>query len=608
MQREARRAVRELGVAHHLLGVLGEAVHPVIPDAVRELLLLAPKHLRGEVRVVGGVERLAQQVLLQERVAVLVLLRDVDHLLRGVGVHGVVAHRLRQKRRAHLDAPRHRALVGAEHVPLVQARRLALALLVELLLGGRLVEVQVPAEQLVRALAGEHHLEPHALDPAAQQVHRHGRAHLLERLEVVHHVGQRIQRLLGREVDLVVHGAELVRHLLRGREVGRALDADAERVHGLGRAERVGRLRLVAHGDGGDERRIQPAGQEHGVRDVRHEAVLDRLNHRLAELAVVRPARGHVRVVHHPLRVVPARERALRLARRAHVVVPGGEDLVSRDAGVVHERLHLAGEPHGAVLAVRDVARDLAHVVAPGDDRAVALVLDHVREHPVELAHKLGAHLLVEVADNLAVALVRAHDAVLLAERLVVVNFAVADKGGELRLWVDVQGLVPVRPGRDDGQPLVHEEGLRAVRFVHGDIHVVRIRPAVADALDQVVHPLAVTLGVAGEADDGEDAAHRPFLSTFLSTGSPSSRGGRLKDSFCGFRDERGVAGRGVSRTVEEWHLRRHPRSERLRGRETAADDDTRTRADAACAVVRLGVGRRDAAVRLSRDCRRRGA
>ena len=616
MQREARRAVRELGVAHHLLGVLGEAVHPVIPDAVRELLLLAPKHLRGEVRVVGGVERLAQQVLLQERVAVLVLLRDVDHLLRGVGVHGVVAHRLRQKRRAHLDAPRHRALVGAQHVPLVQPRGLTLALLVELLLGGRLVEVQVPAEQLVRALTGQNHLEPHALDPAAQQVHGHRRAHLLERLEVVHHVGQRVQSFFRREVDLVVHGAQLVSHLLRRREVGRALDADAERVHRLGRAERVGGLRLVPHGDGGDEARVQPARQQNGVRDIRHEAVLHGVDHCFSQFSQVGLTRGDVVIVNHPLRVVPARERALRLARLSDVVVPGGKDLVSRDSGVVHQRLHLAGEPHGPILAVRDVARDLTHVVSAGDDRAVALVLDDVREHPIELAHEFGAQLFVQVADDLAVALVRADDAVLLAERLVVVNLAVADEGGELRLGVDVQRLVPVRPGRDDGQPLVHHEGLRAVRLIHGDVHVVGIRPAMADALGQVVHALAVTLGVAGEADDGEDAAHRPL--TFLT--SRSVRDSRLCVArACGarlvllqFRDERtgsgerrarvSLTGRGAAPTGA-----RAVRASR--GHETKTPPAmTRTRADAARAVVRLGVGRRDAAVRLSRDCRRRVA
>mmetsp|Transcript_2417 Transcript_2417/g.9450 ORF Transcript_2417/g.9450 Transcript_2417/m.9450 type:complete len:256 (+) Transcript_2417:880-1647(+) len=255
---------------------------------------------------------------------------------------------------------------------------------------------------------------------------------------MVHDVGKRVQRFFRREVNLVVHGAELVRHLLRVQKVGRALDADAERVHGLGRAEGVGGGRFVPHGDARDERRIQTAGEEHGVRNVRHEAVLDSLHDRLAELFIVSLFCRDVLVVHHPLGVVPPRERALGLPGLAHVVVPGGEDLVPRDTGIVDERLHLAGEPHGAILAVRDVARDLAHVVAPGDDRAVALVLDDVREHPVELSDEFRAHLLVEVADDLAVALVGADDAVLLAERLVVVNLAVADERRELGFGVDV--------------------------------------------------------------------------------------------------------------------------------------------------------------------------
>ena len=50
---------------------------------------------------------------------------------------------------------------------------------------------------------------------------------------------------------------------------------------------------------------------------------------------------------------------------------------------------------------------------------------------------------------------------------------------------------------------------LRPRGVVHGDVHRVRIRPAVPDALHQVIHPLAVAFGVAGQADHGENAAHR---------------------------------------------------------------------------------------------------
>ena len=187
--------------------------------------------------------------------------------------------------------------------------------------------------------------------------------------------------------------------------------------------------------------------------------------------------------------------------------MPRGENLVLGDARVVHQRLHLGGEPHAAVLTVGDVAGDLTHVIATRHDGAVASVLDDKREHAVELADKLGAVLLVEVADDLAVGLVGGLDVVLLAECLVVVDLAVADEGGVVGL-VGVQGLVSVGAGGDDGEALVHHERLRAGRLVDADVHVVRVGTAVADALGEAIHALTVQRGVAREAEDGEDPAH----------------------------------------------------------------------------------------------------
>ena len=499
-------AVGELLVAHHLVGVVLEAVDPVVADAVGELLLLAPEHLVGEVRLVGGVESLAEEVLLEKRVPVLVRLVHADHLLLRVGVHGVVAHLLGQERGANLDAPRHGGLVRAKDVPLVQAGGLPGALLVELRGGGSLVEVEVAAEELVRALAGEHHLEPVALDGARQQVHRHGRADLLERLEVPDDIRERVERLLGGEVDLVVDGAEGVGHLPGGDEIGRALDADGEGMHGLVRAEGVLGLLLVPHRDGGDEGGVEAAGEEHRVRNVRHQAILHRVDDGLPELGVVRLAIGDVLHVGHPLRVVPADHLALGLTLLADVVVARWENLVLGDSRVVDQGLHLAGEPHAAVLTVGDVAGNLAHVVAARHDGARLAILDDEREHPVELADEFGSVLLVEVTDDLAVALVLGHDVVLLAEVLVVVDLAVGDEGGVVRR-VGVERLLTRRAGRDDGEALVDHVRLLTV-LLDGNVHLVRVRAAVANALGQSVHSLPVVQRVAREAEDGEDAAH----------------------------------------------------------------------------------------------------
>ena len=97
---------------------------------------------------------------------------------------------------------------------------------------GRLVEVQVAAEHLVRALAGEHHLDAHGPDAARHQVHRRRRADGgdVVGLQVVDHVGQRVQPFLHGEVELVVHGADVLGHLAGRRQVRRALQPDGEGV------------------------------------------------------------------------------------------------------------------------------------------------------------------------------------------------------------------------------------------------------------------------------------------------------------------------------------------------------------------------------------------
>ena len=66
----------------------------------------------------------------------------------------------------------------------------------------------------------------------AMQVHRRrgaDRRHVV-RLEVVDHVGQRVEPLLHGEVEFVVLRADVRGGRPRGREVGRAFEPDRERV------------------------------------------------------------------------------------------------------------------------------------------------------------------------------------------------------------------------------------------------------------------------------------------------------------------------------------------------------------------------------------------
>ena len=95
---------------------------------------------------------------------------------------------------------------------------------------GRLVEVEVAREDLVRALPAQHHLAARGLEPPGQQEHGGGGAHGrdVEGLEVVDDVRDGVEALLGGEGEAVVAGADVLGHLLRSGYVRAALEADAE--------------------------------------------------------------------------------------------------------------------------------------------------------------------------------------------------------------------------------------------------------------------------------------------------------------------------------------------------------------------------------------------
>mmetsp|Transcript_11166 Transcript_11166/g.35629 ORF Transcript_11166/g.35629 Transcript_11166/m.35629 type:complete len:355 (-) Transcript_11166:755-1819(-) len=270
VDREAVLAVGPLQVGDLLLGLVAEAVDPRVAHAVRKLLLLAPEHLVGQVWVLWGVEGLAQDVLFN-RAALLVAGAHLAHLDLGVEVHDVVKELAVEEGHAGLDAKGAHGLVGAQAVKVVQVLELVDGLLVELLLVGGLVEVEVAAERLVGALAGEHHLDAHRLDLAAHEEHGGGGADGgdIVGLEVVDDVVDGVHALLHGEGEAMVRGAEKVGHLLGRGQVGGALEADAERVH----ARPVHGLLGVAGGHAGDERGVKTTAEEHAPRHVAHHAL-----------------------------------------------------------------------------------------------------------------------------------------------------------------------------------------------------------------------------------------------------------------------------------------------------------------------------------------------
>lgn len=311
-----------LGVLHHLVGnvelsVVLEGIDPPVADTVRELLLLAPEDLVGKVglsaRVVRGIERLAKDIFLKPLLG--------DHLIRGIDVHGNLEELLVQEWNAGLKTPCGSRLVGAQAVGKMEVLDATDALLVESLLVGSSVEVEVSTKDLIAALARENHLDTHGLDLAGKQIHggRGTDGGDVVGLEVVDNIRQRIKTLLNSEGHDVMLGAEKLGDLERRNVVGGAGETDREGVelgkegHGrqlvlivdtdkalalvkvLGCGLRSSRSLLselpqpqtLALGDRGDQGRVETTGKQNTVGNLGHETFPNGLLEGLTEKLVV---------------------------------------------------------------------------------------------------------------------------------------------------------------------------------------------------------------------------------------------------------------------------------------------------------------------------------
>ena len=413
-----------LGVLHHLvgnleLGLVLEGVDPSVSDTVGELLLLAVEDVVGEVGTLGlvlGVEGLAEDVLLEPVLG--------DHLLLGIDVHGNLEELLVEEGHTGLKTPSGGGLVGAQAVGQVEVLDATDALLVELLLVGSAVEVEVTAEDLVRALTRENHLDAHGLDLARKEVHggRGTDGGDIVGLEVVDDIGKRVKTVLNSEGHDVVLGAEELGDLKGGLVVGGAGETDGEGVE-LGK-ESDGRelvviidtdetLTLVLSLGGGllvvglllselpeaerlplgnssNQRRIETTGKKDTIGNLSHQTFPDGLLKSLTENLEVERSLG-------ALLLIPPRglEVTGGLASQAVENVAGRESL-NLVANRV-EGLELGGEVDGTGLlgVVALVEGGDTDGVAGGDRTVLLLVVENEREHAIEVLGGIDAVLEV---------------------------------------------------------------------------------------------------------------------------------------------------------------------------------------------------------------------
>ena len=321
---------------------------------------------------------------------------------RGVDRHGHVQELLVEEGNAGLDAPRGHRLVRAQAVELVQTVELAHGLFVEGAGVGGAVEVQVAAEDLVGAFARQHHLDPQGADAARHQVHRRGGAHRghVEGLQVMDHLGERVESFLHGELELVMDGADVVGHQPGGGQIRRSLQPDAEGMEAgppcFGPVVVLDPVGGVALRDCRDDRRVQSPGQQDAVGHIGHELAVHGGFQRFADRGGARIG-GGVGVASPGAPIV-----APRGAVRGIEDVTGGE--LGDRAADGGERLHLGSDVEAALFVVAGVEWDDPDVVARHDVPVRVGVVEDEGDDPVQTVQEGGPFLGVERQDDLAVA------------------------------------------------------------------------------------------------------------------------------------------------------------------------------------------------------------
>ena len=492
-----------------------ERIDPGIAHAIGELLLLPPQYRIGQIAGEG----FAQELLF-----------DAPALLAGQLHFRVQRHRRVdetpvQIRHARFHAPGRHRLVGAQAVEQVQIVELAHGFLVQCLRTGCLVEIQIAAEQLVRALAGKHHLDAHRADAACHQIHRSGGADRgdVVGFQVVDHVRQRVDAFLHGEMQFVVHGADVRGDFARSLQVGRISQADGKtmqlRPPGFGLAVFVHAPGGVLLGDRRHQRGIQPAGQQHAVGYVAHHVAAHRRFQRMAQRAAVRVGAGHAGVVA-PARVVVG-------ARSGFAAEP---EMPRRKffciAAKLRQRLQFGGDVEIALCVVAAVQRDDADRVARHQPAVMRGIAQHKGEHAFKavqpLADRFGvAAGTVQRQDHFTVrmGLEIVRGLVFGAERAVVVDLAI-DRQCEGSVGA-AQGL-GATVHTDDGQALMNQDRARIV------VDAGPVRAAVAHQA-RLLQRLGAQRGRVGrDVEDAEDRTHGGALPVAGSEARCYQSAGRL--------------------------------------------------------------------------------
>ena len=296
----------------------------------------------------------------------------------------------------------------------------------------------------------------------------------------------------------MVDGADGVRHLLCGRQVGRAVQADGEAVDTGPPRFRFSPIvhagSGVLHGHGGDDRTVETTADEQAIGHVAHQVAVDRPGQFRLEISRTVLALGQVSV--HP--IAPVKGPGSGFPTGPHVARREDLDVVADG----REGFHFGGDPESAVRSLAEVQGDDADGIPANQPFSLLGVEQDEGIHPGEVLDQVGAMLPVQGEDDLTIAagLERvALEILALTQFLVVVDLAI-DCQDKALFWV-FQGLGSTHH-IDDGQALMGDDGVGKLP------NAGPVRAAVALNAGGLQHFLTGVLQGGGAVQKGSDGTH----------------------------------------------------------------------------------------------------
>mmetsp|Transcript_15412 Transcript_15412/g.31337 ORF Transcript_15412/g.31337 Transcript_15412/m.31337 type:complete len:562 (-) Transcript_15412:323-2008(-) len=480
-------------VGDFLLSYCFEVVDPSVSDTITKLLLLSPQNIRRQIRIIGSVKRLPNDILLNPRILLLDIRPLHDHLFLRIQIHRHLEKIGIQKGRSRFHSPSRHGLIATQAIVHVKPADLIHRLVEKLLFVGSLMKVKIAAEYLIGSFPAQHHLNPHGLDLPRHEIHRSRSPNggNIVRFDAPNHLPDGIGTLFDGISIGMVNGPEKVGDALGGDEVGAVGESYGE---GVKFGEGGGTASDVAGADGGDEGRVEAAGEEDSPGDVGHHAAGYGFFEGVSEdilLKLILRWRQTGLHLRGPVGLIPPNKLPCMFPLIA-ITMPRRKIL--KLCTFAHKTLHLARHVHRPVIGPTDIKGRLPYVIPADVVRIGGFIIENETKHPTQLIGKIGRSTVLRPQWKNDLAIRPGHGGIRTVHRFQRLE----------QLFVIVN--LPV--GRDDDVAVARNEGLRTRLGIHD------CEPFVGDAViegnarggigvdDDVAGPVGAAVAELGRAFD----------------------------------------------------------------------------------------------------------